>query len=226
MDGVGVLDRIGRLDDHCLLIHCIGFSEEDIAKVAKAGASVAWCPASNMLMFNVTCKVKKMLAAGINVAIGTDSTHTGSANLFEEIHFARETYRRMYGEDLSPRTIVDMVTMNPSRAFRMDDRIGSLEEGKLADVLVLKTRVDDPYENLASAGMFDVELLIMEGKPLYGEERFLDLLDGKIPADYSKVTVGGRPMFVIGDPGALYREVRRKVGFKKVLDYLPFEPEV
>jgi len=225
MDGIGILDRLGRLDDHCLFIHCIGFSDEDIAKVAKAGASVSWCPASNTLMFNVTCKIKKILSAGVNVAIGTDSTHTGSANLFNEMRFARETYRRLYGEDLDAKTIVNMVTVNPARAFRMYDRIGSLEEGKLADVLLLKARVDDPYENLASAGMTDVQLLVMEGKPIYGEERFLDLFGGKLPAGYSRVSVGERSMFIVGDPNALYNEVRRKVGFQKMLDYLPFEPK-
>jgi cytosine/adenosine deaminase-related metal-dependent hydrolase len=225
MDGVGVLERLGRLDEYCLFIHCIGFSDEDIEKVAKAGASVSWCPASNKLMFNVTCKIRKLLAAGINVAIGTDSTHTGSANLLAEMRFARDTYREMYSEDLDPRIMAEMVTSNPAKAFRMADRVGSLEPGKLADALVLKNRVEDPYENLASAGMFDIELLIMEGKPIYGEERFLDLLDGKLPDNYSMISVDGRRMFVVGDPGALYKEVRRKVGFKKVLDYLPFEPE-
>lgn len=223
MDGVELLERMGRLDERCLLIHCIGFTDEDIRKVSAAGASISWCPASNMFMFNVTCKVRKMLRAGVNVAIGTDSTHTGSINLLEEVHYARETYRQMYGEDLAPRAIVDMITVNPAKAFRMADRIGSLEEGKLADVLVLKARHDDPYENLASASMKDIELLIMEGRPIYGEERFLDLLDGKLPSDYSMVKVDGRPMFVKGDPAGLYAEVRRKVGFKKVLEYLPIE---
>jgi cytosine/adenosine deaminase-related metal-dependent hydrolase len=112
------------------------------------------------------------------VAIGTDSTHTGSANLLAEMRFARDTYREMYGEDLDPRIMAEMVTSNPAKAFRMADRVGSLEPGKLADALVLKNRVEDPYENLASAGMFDIELLIMAGRPIYGEERFLDLWTG------------------------------------------------
>ncbi len=223
-DGVGVLERLGRLDDHCVLIHCIGFSEEDIRTVAKAGASVSWCPASNVFMFNATCKIKKFLAAGINVAIGTDSTHTGTINLLAEMRFARETYRSLYGEDLSAKTLVDMVTVNPAKAFRIADRLGSLEAGKTADLLVVKGRIDDPYENLAQATMNDIELLVMGGKPLYGEERFLDLLGGTLPAGYSSIKVSGRRMFVLGDPSGLYAEVRRKVGFKKVLDYLPFEP--
>jgi cytosine/adenosine deaminase-related metal-dependent hydrolase len=223
-DGVGVLERFGRLDERCLLIHCIGFSEEDIAKVAKARASVSWCPASNIFMFNATCKIKKLLAAGVNVAIGTDSTHTGSINLLAEVRFGRETYQKLYGEDLPAKTLVDMVTVNPARAFRFADRLGSIEAGKSADLLVVKGRLDDPYENLVTATMADIELLVMAGKPIYGEERFLDLLGGKLPSGYSTVKVAGRRMFVIGDPASLYAEVRRKVGFKKVLDYLPFEP--
>ncbi len=223
--GVDLLEKMGRLDDHCLFIHCVGFSDEDIAKVAKAGASVSWCAASNQFMFNVTCKIRKIVRSGINVAIGTDSTHTGAVNLLSELRFARETYRTLYGEDLSAQLLTEMVTVNPARAFRMADRLGSLEQGKLADILVLKGRLDDPYENLVSAAMEDIELLVLSGKPIYGEERFLDWFGGNPPPDYSFIQVGGRKMFVIGDPAGLYEEVRRKVGFAKKLDYLPFEPE-
>jgi hypothetical protein len=106
----------------------------------------------------------------------------------------------------------------------MADRLGTLEPGKLADILVTKARLDDPFENLAQLSMQDIELLIMEGKPIYGEKRFLPLLGDSLPATYSTIMVAGREMFVAGNPAALYAEVRKKVGFKKVLDYLPFEP--
>ncbi|MDR2630927.1 MAG: amidohydrolase family protein [Spirochaetaceae bacterium] len=226
MDGVKILEQMGILDNHCLLIHGIGFSDEDIRKIAQAGASISWCAASNMFMFNVTCKIKKLLNAGVNVTIGTDSAATGSYNLFEEIHYDRDLYRRLYGEELPAQRLFEMVTRNAAKAFWMQDRIGVLEEGKLADILVLRGRVDDPYENLVSASMEDIELLTLAGKPLYGELRFIDLFGGKLPKGYSRITVANRPMFVIGDPGLLYLEVRKKIGFKKVLDFLPFEPMV
>jgi hypothetical protein len=73
--------------------------------------------------------------------------------------------------------------------------------------------------------MEDIELLVLAGTPIYGELRFLDIFGGTLPRGYSKITVAGRPMFVKGDPAGLYREARRKIGFKKVLDFLPFEPE-
>jgi cytosine/adenosine deaminase-related metal-dependent hydrolase len=225
MHGVEYLEKLGVLDKHCLLVHCIGFSDDDIKKVARAGASISWCAASNMFMFNVTCKIRKLLQAGVNVTIGTDSSATGSYNFFAEIQYGRELYRKMYGEDLPAGTIFEMVTRNAAKAFWMEDSIGTLDEGKLADILVLKGRKDDPYENLASASMEDIELLTIEGKPIYGEWRFLDLLGGKLPPGYSEIKVTKKPMFVIGDPASLYLEARKKIGFKKVLDYLPFEPE-
>jgi cytosine/adenosine deaminase-related metal-dependent hydrolase len=212
-------------DTQGLLVHCIGFSDADITKVAKAGASVSWCGFSNKFMFNVTCKIRKFLRAGVNVTIGTDSSATGSYNLLAEIKYDRELYRDMYGEDLPAKTIFEMITQNAARAFWMDDRIGTLEEGKLADVLVLKGNKDDPYENLVAASMEDIQLLVLEGAPVYGELRFLDIFGGELPADYSQITVGTRPMFVKGNPAGLYREARRKIGFKKTLDYLPFEPD-
>ena len=233
MHSIENLDSQGILDSHCLFIHCIGFSDEDIEKTAKAGASISLCPSSNMRMFNVTAKIRKMVKAGINLTIGTDSSASGPANLLEEIKYIRSLYQKMYGEDLAPKMLFDMVTINSAKAFWMQDRIGSLEEGKLADIMVMKAKKDDHYENLASASMEDIELLTLAGKPIYGEKRFLDIFaetegkggkSGGLPEGYTEIVVGERPMFVIGDPAALYREIRARTGIKKVLDFLPFEP--
>ena len=224
MHGLEMFEKLNMLDKHCLLVHCISFSDEDIKKVAKAGASVSWCSRSNMFMFNVTAKIRKMIKAGINVTIGTDSSATGSINLLAELKFARSLYRSMYGEDLSAQKMFEMVTCNAAKAFWMQDRIGTLDEGKLGDILVLKINHDDPYENIVNASMEDIELLVLAGMPVYGEMRFLDIFGGTLPDGYSQIEAGGRTMFVKGDPSGLYAEVRRKVGFKKMLDYMPFDP--
>ena len=228
MNSIDMLDDMKILDSSCLFIHCISFADEDIIKVAKAGASVAWCGFSNMFMFNVTAKIRKMLKAGINLTIGTDSSATGSANLLAEMKFDRKLYQELYGEDLPAKKIFEMVTCNSAKAFWMQDRIGKLEEGLLGDILVLKAVNGDPYENLVNAGMKDIELLVLAGKPIYGELRFLDIFGMNslsLPDGYTKIKTGSREMFVKGDPAGLYNLVRSKVGFKKKLDYLPFEPE-
>jgi cytosine/adenosine deaminase-related metal-dependent hydrolase len=224
MNGVAALENLGILDSHCLLVHCIGFSDADIKKAAKAGASVSWCGCSNMFMFNVTAKIRKMIKAGINVSIGTDSSATGSANLFDEIKYDRNLYRSMYGEDLPAKKMFEMVTLNAAKALWMQEMIGTLDDGKLGDILVLKASDDDPYENFVNTSIENIELLILAGEPIYGETRFLDLFGGTLPPGYTRIEVSGRSMFVKGDPAALYSEVRRKIGFKKILDYMPFEP--
>jgi hypothetical protein len=220
--GLEVLEELDCLDKHDVLIHCIGFSEEDIRKVNKAGATVVWCPGSNMFMYNVTCKIRKLLEAGINVAIGTDSAHTGCINLLEEIKYARKLYKKMYGEVLDAKTIFKMITINPAKAFRMEKEIGSLEEGKLADLLILKPRCEDPYEALLKAEMEDIELVIMEGRPLLGSSQYKDFF--KIRNDeYSFIKLKGTEKFCVGDPAGLLKRVREKVGYEKVLDFLPLE---
>jgi 5-methylthioadenosine/S-adenosylhomocysteine deaminase len=225
-DGIGVLEKALCLDEHAVLVHCIGFSDEDIRKTKKAGATLAWCPASNVYMFNLTCKIRKLLRSGVNVALGTDSTHTGSVNLLEEMKFARSCYHSMYGEELPAKTLYDMVTANPAKAFRMEGEIGVLEPGALADIAVFRAKADDAYESLCAAESEDLELLTLGGVPIYGDEaRYADFFAPELSdrGRYGRVTVGGRAMFVKGDPADLYASVRKAVGFAKKLDYLPFE---
>ncbi|MDR0527197.1 MAG: amidohydrolase family protein [Spirochaetaceae bacterium] len=225
MNSLANLEKTGVLSRHCLFVHCIAFSDEDIKKCAAAGASISWCGASNMFMFNTTCKIKKFIDAGVNVTIGTDSSHTGAFNLLEEIKYDRELYRKMFGEDLNAKLIFKMITKNAAKALWVGDCTGELKTGYNADILVLKAQKDDAYENLAAASSKDIELLIYEGKAIYGEERFIALLGGSLPENYTMLKVNGRSMFVTGDPAALYRHIRKATGIKKILDFLPFEPE-
>lgn len=220
--GVEILEQKGCFDGYDVFIHCIGFSDEDIRKAAHAGATMVWCPASNLFMFNLTCKIRKMLQAGANVAIGTDSTATGSVNLLEEMRFARETYRRLYAEDLPAEAIVKMVTVNPARAFRMQADVGSLEDGKLADILVIRRKREDPYESLVAARPEDVELLVKEGTPIFGSEAYEDLFRLR-DAAFFPISVNGRKMLAQADPAGLLNRVRELVGFRKVLDFMPLD---
>ena len=220
--GIETLEAAGCLDDYTIMIHCIGFSDDDIQKVGRAGAHVAWCANSNIFMFNVTCKIKKMLEAGINVSIGTDSTATGSVNILEEMRYGRETYRRMYGEDIAAKTLVDMVTVNPAKAFRIQKETGSIAEGMLADILVVRQRKDDPWESLVAAQPDDIELLVQDGSPLFGGAEH-EALFAERGVACTKIAVRGRRMLIKGDPADLMERVRKAVGFRKVLDFIPLD---
>jgi 5-methylthioadenosine/S-adenosylhomocysteine deaminase len=218
--GVELLADSKALDGHAVLVHCIGFSDADIAMVRKAQAHVVWCPASNMFMFNFTCKIRKFLAAGIPVSLGTDSTHTGSVNLLEEMRYARSLYRRLYGEELPAERIFSMVTLNPARACRMQDRVGALREGLWADLLIVRRKHEDAMESLLQTGLDDIELVLREGEPVYGNGNFQDVFDLR-KADYSELNLGGRRMLASGAPAELLRRVQASVGYGKQLDFMP-----
>ena len=220
--GVDVLSDLNCLDEHCVLIHCLGFSDSDIETVAKAGSTVVWCPASNFFMFNTTCKVKKIMERGINVALGTDSTHTGSINLLEEMRFARRVYKKLYREELPPRVLYEMVTSAPARAFRMESEVGSLEEGKLADLLLLNKGAEDPYGAVVDMEIEDIALLIWEGIPIYGDREYRDFFELD-KQQFADIVIRGQEKFVKGDPAGLLKDVRKKVGFEKALEYMPLD---
>jgi len=216
------LEALNCFDKYDVLIHCLGFSDMDIKKTQKAGASIVWCPVSNMFMFNVTCKIKKILDANINVCLGTDATHSGSANIIEEMHFARKLYNKMYKENLPAETLYKMVTINPAKAFRMQNNIGSIEKGKIADILLIKPEEKDPYEAFVNLKMENIELLTYEGNPIYGSAEYEDLFKKK-EINYTKIKVKKKNKVIVGDPAGLLKKIRNTVGFKKTFDFIPID---
>jgi 5-methylthioadenosine/S-adenosylhomocysteine deaminase len=218
--GIDILEEYKALGDHTVLVHGIGLSQSDMKKIAKKKAHLVWCPGSNLYMFQRTAKVKEMMELGVNVCIGTDSPATGEPNILDEIRFAKKVYREIYGEELEDRKIVEMITINPAKAFRIQDKLGSIQEGKLADLLLVRGDRKSPYSSLVNARLGDIALVIMEGKPLYGNSEFeLLFRDAEVP--HTKITVDGTDKLVVGDPAGLMENVRKNVGFHKELPFLP-----
>ena len=220
MRGIDILVEHNALTEYTVMIHGIAFSQKDIKLIAKSKAHFIWCPGSNMFMFGKTAKVRDIVEAGINISIGTDSPSSGEINLLAEIRFAKEVYRDLYGEDLEDREIVRMITINPARAFRMQDRVGSIDKGKLGDLLVVSGDGKDPYSSLVNAQLKNIALIFKEGKPLYGDTDYGEIFED-LSSDYTKITIEGKEKFVIGDPQALMDKLRKTVGFHKELPFLP-----
>ena len=218
--GIDILAEHNALTEYTVMIHGIGFSQKDIELVAKSKAHFIWCPGSNMFMFNKTAKVRDIINAGINTCIGTDSPSSGEINLLEEIRFAKGVYRDLYGEDLEDKEIVRMITINPARAFRMHDRVGSIEKGKFGDLLVVEGSDKNPYTSLVNAQLRDIALVIQEGKPLYGDADYAKIFED-LDTDYTRISIEGKEKLIIGDPQALMEKVRKNVGFHKELPFLP-----
>jgi cytosine/adenosine deaminase-related metal-dependent hydrolase len=171
-------------------------------------------------MFGKTAKIKEILEAGINTSIGTDSPSSGEINILEEMRFAKRTYREIYREELDDKLIVEMITRNPAKAFRMQEKVGSIARGLFSDLLVVSGDGKNPYAALVNAGMGDIALVLMEGKPIYGDVEYGEIFQD-MGSDYTEVVIEGKNKYIIGDPKAIMKKLRKTVGFHKELPFLP-----
>ena len=137
---IAQLDHYGILGERTLLAHCVWLTDDEIKRVADSGTSIAHCPISNAKLASGVARVPEMLAAGITVGIGTDGpVCNNSLSLFEEMKFASliQKATRLDATVLPAEQILRMATINGARALGLGDRIGSLEVGKQADLLLL-----------------------------------------------------------------------------------------
>lgn len=219
---VQVLNESNALSQNTVLIHGIAFSDSDIDLLRQKKVNVVWCPVSNLYMFEKTAPIQKLLDRGVNVCLGTDSPMSGSVNIFEEFFVAKSFYKKTYGEELSDRTLVEMVTTNASKAMCLPS-LGSLEEGNLADFIVIQGDKSNPYSSLVNMDFEKVMLVVIDGKPRFGDDSFIPLFEA-LEVPFQKIKVAGSKKVIEGDVLGLLERVRQSVGFRKELEYLPVEP--
>jgi cytosine/adenosine deaminase-related metal-dependent hydrolase len=214
------LQELKVLDNHTVLIHGLAFSDKDIQNIADSGANVVWCPSSNYFMFKETTNIKLMLERGVNVSLGTDSPMSGGMNILEEMQFAWKLYRQLYNEYLDYKKIVQMVTSNPAKAFRLKEQ-GKLEAGFTADILVIQNKdPQKPYESLVNSWLDNIKIVIKDGIPLYGNQEFSRSFK-KFKNHYQALKLNGKDRILTGKPLDLYKKIWENVGFKKILPFLP-----
>ncbi|MFM8320889.1 MAG: amidohydrolase family protein [Chloroflexota bacterium] len=145
MRPIEALEQFGLLDAHrTLLAHCVWLSENEIALLAKHGVGVAHNPVSNMKLASGAAPVEALLAAGVNVGLGTDGEkENNNLDLFDEMKTASLMAKltRLNAAALDAWSVCRMATLYGARALGMGDRIGSIEVGKQADLIAIRTDI-------------------------------------------------------------------------------------
>jgi 5-methylthioadenosine/S-adenosylhomocysteine deaminase len=134
------LKEMGFLQYRILAAHCITLQPVDFASVAGTGFSVIFAPSSGMRNAAGIPPLDKILAAGINVGLGTDNvTNNNSYDMFKEMAMTGKVMALLTRDPaaVSTRAILDMATLGGARALGKADEIGSLEVGKKADLISL-----------------------------------------------------------------------------------------
>jgi 5-methylthioadenosine/S-adenosylhomocysteine deaminase len=141
------LYKLGALSARTSLAHATKITPPEIELIAKTKASVVHCPRANAYVGVGTCPVPELLAAGVNVALGSDAAINNNSN--EVRGEAMAAYLVMASKheraDITNfRTLFQMLTINGARAMGLSKQIGTIEVGKKAD-LVLWSKNDTPF---------------------------------------------------------------------------------
>jgi 5-methylthioadenosine/S-adenosylhomocysteine deaminase len=137
---VAHLERCGMLDPHTLLIHVIRTEDSDMDVLRRTGAAVVHCPKSNAKFGHGVARVVEMYETGIRMSLGTDSVASNNVvDMFEEMREAIFMQRARTGRfnALDAVSAFRMATHGGAECLGLDRHLGSLDEGKRADFVVI-----------------------------------------------------------------------------------------
>jgi 5-methylthioadenosine/S-adenosylhomocysteine deaminase len=190
---VGFLESIGFLGENVIAAHGVWVNETDIATLARRKVGVAHCPQSNMKLASGTAPVPAMLAAGVAVGLGTDGAASNNdLDLWEEADTAAKLQKLvlMQADALPAAQALEMATIGGARVIKREKDLGSLEAGKLADLIVVGMGAAHvtPLYNVTSQLVYatkasDVEAVMVNGRFLMENRRVLTLDVEKVKAD-------------------------------------------
>lgn len=134
------LDSIGFLGEDVVVAHGVWLTPDEIRTFAQRKVGVAHCPESNMMLASGIAPVVDLRRGGVNVGLGTDGP-AGNNNLdmIEEMASAARLQKvgKMDPKALTARDVLEMATIGGARALGLADKIGTLEAGKRADVVII-----------------------------------------------------------------------------------------
>jgi guanine deaminase len=157
MDYVDVYDRAGGLGARTILAHAIHLSDRELARLVETDTRVAHCPSSNLFLASGIMPLARYREAGLRVGLGSDVAGGPDPSLFVVMQvgaYAQAALRTVVGEtrpSLAPLDWLRAGTIDGAAALGLEDRIGSLEVGKEADLIAIDPRLtaarrDLPYD--------------------------------------------------------------------------------
>jgi 5-methylthioadenosine/S-adenosylhomocysteine deaminase len=197
---VVLLDRLGVFHGRTLAAHAVWMDEGDLEILRDRGVGIAHCPSSNTKLASGVAPVRKMLALGLAVGLGTDGPagSNNDFNMFEEMDLAAKL-QKVFSRD--PQAVpalqsLEMATILGARALGMETEIGSLEPGKRADMI--SVRLDAPHAvplyNVYSQLVYalkgsDVDDVMVNGRLVVRSRRMLTLNAAQVLAEAEKYKV-------------------------------------
>jgi len=197
-------------DPRTTLVYGTALGSSEFTAMATYGMGLSWSPGSNVALYggstdlSQTTDIPLAVAAGLTISLSTGFPPVASSSLFEEMRVADEVDNTQWGDILTPRMLLEMVTVNAAEQLALEGSIGQLMVGLKADILVIGGDVTSPYEAVLAATGRDVRLVMVNGTTVYGDSQLQPL--GPATPGCETLTLCGAPKFlcvaVEGQPAA------------------------
>lgn len=184
-----VFEECGIFENKTIAAHGVHLTEKDLDILSKYDVSVVHNPSSNLKLSSGFLDCSKIIDRGINLAIGTDSSASNNnLSMFKEISIASLVSKYKDPKNLRAYEVLKMATINGAKALGMDEKIGSLKEGKIADIILIDLNNPNhtPQNNLISSLCYstfdtDVSYVLINGEIVFDNKKFINLdIDGII----------------------------------------------
>ncbi|MFW5431265.1 MAG: TRZ/ATZ family hydrolase [Methylophilaceae bacterium] len=141
--GLRPLSRLANMDllgPNVTFAHCVHLDDVEMHMLAEHGCSIAHCPSSNLKLASGIAPINKYVKANINIGLGTDGAASNNRmDIFTEMRLAALLAKGESGDAtaLPAHIAIEMATINGAKAMGLDDKVGSVEVGKLADLTAI-----------------------------------------------------------------------------------------
>jgi cytosine/adenosine deaminase-related metal-dependent hydrolase len=194
-ENIEYIDSLNLLDDHTILAHCVHTNENERKILKKKNVKVAHCPSANLKLGSGIAPILEYLKEGTSVSLGADGAPcNNNLSMFNEMRLASLNQKSIHGpEAISAHTIFRMATIEGAKALHLNKVIGSIETGKIADLVLLDLNtstnsLDDiiVYTDIVYSSnqgnvkcvMIDGEWKVKNGQSLIYDEKEI-ITDGK-----------------------------------------------
>ncbi|MFA5327632.1 MAG: amidohydrolase family protein [Prolixibacteraceae bacterium] len=166
-------------------IHCVALEADDFKLMKDKKASMVWSPLSNLLLYGQTADIASAIKNKLLIGLGSDWSPSGSKNLFGELKVARLVANKL-GIYKRKSDILALATINAAKILKWDKQLGSIEKGKMADLLVVSGTSGNAYEHFLNGSEKAISLVVINGVPHYGHENLMNKWD----CEKEKVLIG------------------------------------
>jgi cytosine/adenosine deaminase-related metal-dependent hydrolase len=185
------LESLGWLGPDVWFAHGIHFDDDDVAALASTGTGIAHCPSSNARLGAGVCRTRDLRDAGVPVGLGVDGAASNeAASLVEELRHSVLFARAVGGpRALTVRDGLELATLGGARVLGWEDRVGSLEPGKLADLALWRVDtaahagIADPVAALVLGTPPPLELLLVQGRAVVRHDAMVDVDEERLAVD-------------------------------------------